>query len=591
MSISEQDLIQKLETEYKQLVIEADACRDTIKAFQIQRKLCAREIRHLIRLADPAQQKTLADLEQQHRALTTAVEQQTKTLKEMDDKVVLLMMHCSFQKDILKLWDKEDYYRTYLDETGLSTREALLQAQGYTLPVDYFVVETSLSDYIRIGQKDIVDLLNLLKDPTKHITVFETAKREYAKHPDYNWGYVLSLCLDHGWGTEIDEKAAFAIDQQFAAQNHPLALCKTANTYFDGGIVKADKKLAIECYQRAIAPENQTFYLAHALWGNRLMQGDGVEQDEDQALHFLNIADEKGCSLASSLLSAYFFEKVSALQDTVNTLTENQDATEVEPDSSAIEIKQAKEQAYFYAKRADELGLSRGKSLVAICYGAGYGITEDRQHYLTLINQCVQRGNAMCTNLLATFYQDGVNGLLDPDPIRSLKLYFESFRKGHLDNLENFKLLIANNDKNIDFMTLAYDLCKKCLQGHLLNNALDSAVIGLFYQQDILMPANMQTAIKCFQKGADLGDEGAANALVKLSLAPENNAGLITISDAQKYFCCADDDEIAPVRIHYESHYLPLFQTLKEAWPMGLNIPDQITRLITDYADTVLEKP
>jgi len=596
MNTLEQDLIRTLEISYTQLMTVADDCSKTMTMLNNRRKVLAYEIQQLNDFGDTTQQEKIAGLKIEKVAIKEALDRKTKELKEINDNMQLAMMHVNFQKDCVQLWDKEGFYKTFLAETGLSTREALLQEQEYVLPSEdiNFLIISVIPDYIRVGRQDIADLLNALKEPAQHVRIFELVKKEYTQNPDYNYGFVLSLCLDNGWGTIKDEHAALVIDKQFAALNHPLALLSVASEYENEDKVVADKKEAIELYQRAVVPEQQSFYIVHALWGNKLLKGDGIEKDETQALHFLNIAHEKGCFLAALYLMLYLHEKAKELKTSFKTVGENQNVSEATITSFQTQIRDVEEQIFFYAKKLNETGLIIGKDSLATCYYNGCGVATDLQQYFKLVNECAAMGHANSIADLARDHQYGLPGILEPDPIRALTLYAECLRKNRINILEDFKTLISGNIKSIEFMTLVYDFCKKCLQGHLLDNGLDSTVIGLFYQHGILMPKNIEKAILCLRKGADLGVSEAATALVKLSMHKEN-AGLIPISLAHKYFSDAYDDEIVEVRLHYQKNYLPLLQVLKQTWPtIGLgatfSIPDGVTRLIADYADNALEK-
>lgn len=499
-------------------------------------------------------------------------------------QAVIEKIHSDFQKEIVELWNKKNYYMKFLEETGMSSKEALVQIQGCT-PLGncnrgdcaYFAAE-----YIRIGRQDIANLFNKLQDPANGVVVFSEAQKKYHEDPDYNYGAVLSYCLDNGLGTKINKKAAFEIDLVFAKQNHPIALCSVANEYFSGDIVTADLKMASELYQRAIELQQQSFYLPHVMWGQRLLKGDGIEKDETQALYFLNLADKQECGLASISLMGYYAEKLNRLE-----------AALADPAATAVpspaEIQHTKEQVYFYAAKADNLGLAYGKYLLAECYFKGWGVDQDKHRYLELANQSMTAGCVSATEMLAQDYQYGLEGILASDPIRALTLYFSCFRRNKFNALENFKALIADNINNPEFMINTYDSCKKCLQGHLLDNALDSTVIGIFYQDGILLPKNIEIAAGCLLKGADEGLEEAANALIKLARHKES-AGLVPVTFLKKYFAYADEDEIADVRLYYQTSYIPLFQALKQAWPTNVAVPNSITGLISDYAVSTLDE-
>jgi TPR repeat protein len=576
----EQEL--KLEAEYKQLVKVADLNREAIITAQNRRKELKHEIQFLKSLNDTSQQKKITDLKKEKDTLSNEIWLRNKALTGMDNQIARAMVHCNFQKDILKLWDKEDDYKTILNEAG-STRKALLQYQGYTLPLDepaILLYSSSAKDYARIGRHDIADLLIKLTNPENYSAVFEKAQREYTQSPDYNWGYVLSLCLDNGLGTKMDKQAAFAIDSKFAEQNHPLALCGVASEYFDGDLIPLDTEKAIQFYRKATMPEQQSFYLAHALWGMRLIEGeDGIEKNEMAALQLLYMADKQGCSLATLSLIDYFLDKV------LEPTAEIQNTTATDAANSVAEMKGIQEKIYFYSKKQMNLHLVSGKFYLAECYEYGYGVVQNLQEYLSLLKQCAAMKYPAALETLATHYQFGFEGL-QSDAIQSLILYFEYLRSGHpLDRLEDFQALLADNKTNHEFMRTAYELCKKCLEGHLLDNELDSFVMGLFYQHGILVPQNIAKAILCFKQGADSGNAEAATSLVQLSLQPEY-ANLIPITLARKYFSNAYTDEVSEVRLHYYDHYLPLFRKLQNTWlTIGVNMPDGVSELITAYAD------
>jgi hypothetical protein len=98
-----------------------------------------------------------------------------------------------FQKEIVELWNKESYYRKFLEETGMSSREALLQEQGYAPLGEYEVrVFSALAtEYIRTGRQDIAALFNKLQDPANRVAVFSETQQKYRANPDYNYGAVL----------------------------------------------------------------------------------------------------------------------------------------------------------------------------------------------------------------------------------------------------------------------------------------------------------------------------------------------------------------------------------------------------------------
>lgn len=584
MSITENDILSKIQVEFEQLVSASTVYSQTIEALEKKRT----ELGNKLQLIDPhdaSQQDNASHLRNELTTLVQEYNQKTKELKEINEKLFLLKMNLKFQNDILDLWDKEEYYRSLLDEKGMTPNEALLQLQAYVMPTeisDQLMISSMVKDYARIGRQDIAELIMGLSDPSKRCSIFAKAKECYFKTPDYNYGLILTLCYEYGWGTEINKKAALEIDKRFAAENHPLALCAMAGNYFDGDLIERDDKKAVEYYERATCAEQQTFYYPHFRWGKRSLDGQCVKKDETRGLRLLQLADEKGIDLACVALVEYFCEKAEFLENPQNN-------------AAGSDIKQAQERAYFYAKKTNDSISPLGKLFLAQCHGKGWGVNQDLQQFFTLINQAAALGVDQAFENLANLYQSGIPGILEPNPIQALKLYFESFRRNCLadHDLNAFKTFLSQNQNNHHFMETTFDLCKKCLQGHLLDNPLDSTIVGLFYQQGVLLPRNLGRAIACFQKGADLGSAGAANTLVLISSKGESE-GLLPPSIAAKYLSyttyTTGDDEVSVVREHYRSAFTPLFQTLNEIWPnvgLGSNgMPAGITRLIRDYAYT-----
>lgn len=600
MSTLKQDLLTTLELENKQHHAAAEACQKSIESLQNRRREITQKIKELIE-ADSMQQERLEILRKEHGSLTQELNSKEKELKELNEKLKLSTMQIAFQKDILDLWSQEKYYSGLLDE--LSTEEALLKLQGYVvLPEggNELINTIFVSDYLRIGRKDIAELLHALNDPKNHDSIFKKAKMEYSKNPDYNYGIILSLCYEYGYGTKVDKKAAFKIDERFANEKHPLALCSLANEYLDGDIVEVDQKRAIEYYQTAIAPKQELFYLPHYIWGDHLLDGEGVEKDEIRGLELLKIAHEKGIELATITLAKYFSHKITELEETlINIQDAAEGAEQNEPLVTEAEITQAKEQTFYYAKMAFESKSIFGKYLYALCLAKGWGVTQDLGRFLSMMNECRAEGYSPAIADMATEYQFGIQEILPANPLESVKLHFEALRRNYFLAFEQFKELLSNNVNNPTFMDIVYDLFKKCLQGHLLDNPLDSTVIGMFYLEGVLVQRNPKIAILCLQKAADSetleAATVAATALVRLARSNEHST-LISMSEAHRYLAMAGySEEMEHVRKHYHSSFMPLFKTLKETWStigLGANwaMPDGITHLIADYADTILEE-
>lgn len=624
---------QNLIKEYDELVQAESELRHQIEILQKRFAALEKEIHDLPSFEGEEEQETNYEtLSTEQAAVDQALISKIAELRRITDKIQYsrlqiqsLRMGAEFHLSVMEVWEKESHYRRLLEESGMTTKQALLQEQGYKLPPEYDDAsnnddddeqnkyhgahEIYLIDYMRMGRQDIVDLLNGLSDPAKRKSIFEKAKAEYEKTSDYNYGLILAFCYKRGFGTEANEDAAFAIHTQGVSESHPLALMFYAIAALSGSFIEQDQKKAIEYYERATAADQQSFYFPHFMWGHCLWDGEEVEQDEERAVQLFKIAAEKGFRIAAELLVTYYVKRCYGLQNTVNN-DDNPDPgagtaaaaaaatpattahTAAPPTPSQSDINAVRAQMYFYASRANELGSSFGKFYLSICYYYGWGVAKDEQRHFELLLQCKTLGCVSAINLLAEHYQDGIEGLLQPDPIQSLQLYFECFRRNYINKLEEFKTLIHDHLSQPEFMAVAYDLCKKCLQGHLLNNPLDSSVIGLFYLHGILLPKDLEKAIICLRKAADAGLEVAATAFVKLS-----NSGHITISEARKYFQYADydDEEVDAADENYYFSFMPLFDQIKETWTKlgldaALNESDNVPRLIAEYAVTTVKE-
>lgn len=119
MSTLDQDLIQTLEKEYKTLVSVLEGCNKKIATFTSQ----IQEIEQKILLLDPNEpnlEETISGLRKEQNAFQEELNTYQRKAKLIDEKIKLSAMKCDFQKEIVALWDKEEFYRIWLDETGFT---------------------------------------------------------------------------------------------------------------------------------------------------------------------------------------------------------------------------------------------------------------------------------------------------------------------------------------------------------------------------------------------------------------------------------------------------------------------------------------
>lgn len=554
----------------------------------------------------------------------------------------LEMATSNFQNNITALWEKEKEYRKLLDESKLSTRELLLQEQGFVVVDHVFnhdiyddnefdTAHIFLTDFMRLGRYDIINIFKKLHDPSQdHKTIFAMINEHYDKTQDSDYGYLLSYCYGKGLGTEVDLKKMLELDQSLAERGYPLTLVEMASYYRLGKFFTKDIKKAQEYYQAATRPEQQDFYFSHFLYGFYLLKGeidgDKIEQNINEGLRLLAIAAEHKQIFASMALATYYIKA----DDTCTNKYEK---------------------FYYYSKQLADLNHPSGSWFLARCYEKGYGVAKDQQQYLALLSKSAILGNKNAILELDNFYCfDFPIGVPVGDKqyvIPFLRYCFEGLRYNHAasthteedsdsdveqendkkknpennegeeesddedlvdqflgvlksTNIDKFAAIksVVSENYNVDILLVAYELCCKCLQGHLLDHPTDSLIMGKFYQEGFLVPRDIKIAAACFKKAADLGSkkiaEEASNALMLLLNSDEETSlpPALIFSYYEKSSKNPENKAIYDKSANHLENFMPFFNTINDTWKsLGVEMPKDVNEIIEEYVYSGPEKP
>ena len=203
----------------------------------------------------------------------------------------------------------------------------------------------------------------------------------------------LAVCYWWGYhGLKKDAEKAFRFASKAAEQELPEALDFLGDCYRDGKkVTMADKQKAFEYYKKAA---EQDYTEAIYDLGKCYIEGCGTEKDEKKGLGLLEKAADRGFGMAFSCLADYYIDL---------------------DDKKAFELYQ----------KGNELGDSKSKTGLAICYLIGIGTSEDREKGIELLIEAADECDEEAINILAAKYKD----------IGEYEKAFELYKKGQL--LEN----------------------------------------------------------------------------------------------------------------------------------------------------------
>lgn len=137
----------------------------------------------------------------------------------------------------------------------------------------------------------------------------------------------------------------------------------------------AERPVAIRLAAEAGFADAQTVY------GQMLLDGDGVEQDQRAAIGWFGKAAEQGHAMAINMIGRCYDL------------------------GWGVETDKARAAQWF--KIAADLGLDWGLYNYATLLALGQGVPEDKPLALTLLRQAAAMGNPKAVNFVGSFYEDG----------------------------------------------------------------------------------------------------------------------------------------------------------------------------------------
>lgn len=120
---------------------------------------------------------------------------------------------------------------------------------------------------------------------------------------------------------------------------------------------------------------------AQALYGQMLLDGDGVAQDQRAAIGWFGKAAEQGHAMAINMIGRCYDQ------------------------GWGVDIDKTRAAEWF--KISADMGLDWGQYNYATLLALGQGVAEDKPAALALFEQAAAQGNAKAINFVGSFYEDG----------------------------------------------------------------------------------------------------------------------------------------------------------------------------------------
>ena len=192
----------------------------------------------------------------------------------------------------------------------------------------------------------------------------------------------LARCRRAGEGVRRDLLAALRWDERAAEEGHEGAAVRLACAHLDGGLLPVNPSLGRAELER-LAVEQSSSVAAHEL-GERLLTGDGLPADPEDAVRWLRWAADMGRPAAATTLGVAFFNGGGLARDTAQAVA-----------------------LYRWAAEEGDPGALRN---LGLCHRDGDGVEQDPAEALRLFVEAALRGDPIGAVLAAHHHLSGVAG-------------------------------------------------------------------------------------------------------------------------------------------------------------------------------------
>ena len=278
---------------------------------------------------------------------------------------------------------------------------------------------------------------------------------------------------DQGLGTQINISKAFALYQEAAARENPLAKGRLARFYFSGNGVQRDEdqagQLSRDAFPDILKAAKTNDSVAQMMVGTMYADGLGVARDTTEALRWLQRAAKQNLPLAQANLGVMYEYGQGVPMD-------------------------ATEAAKWYRKAADQ-NSAMAQAYLGDLYDQGRGVARDGVEAARLYRLSADQGFAHGQTNLGYLFEHGC--FVERDPCEAVRLY-------RLAAEQNFAVAQTN--------------------------------LGTMYEKGCGVPQDRDEARKWYQLAAAQGDCNAIEALRCMSL-PAYNDCPIYYSDCSPSWC------------------------------------------------------
>lgn len=233
----------------------------------------------------------------------------------------------------------------------------------------------------------------------------------------------------------VTEPDSLAKLKQAAERGDAEAQNDLAKMYHNGDGVDQDDKQALYWFQKAA---EQGFAKAQYNLGLTYYNGDGVEQDLNQALYWYRKAAEQGFAQAQSILGYMYNNGDGVKQDYKQALHWYRKAAE-QGDADAQSnlgvmyyngdgVKQDFNQAAYWIRKAAEQGNAEAQNSLGVMYHNDYGVKKDDNQAVYWYRKAAEQGHAKAQLNLGWMYQNGYG--VDKDDNQAAYWYRKSAEQG-----------------------------------------------------------------------------------------------------------------------------------------------------------------
>ncbi|SHN26912.1 hypothetical protein SAMN05216593_12035 [Pseudomonas asturiensis] len=223
---------------------------------------------------------------------------------------------------------------------------------------------------------------------------------------------------------------------------------------------------------------------AHALLGQILLDGSGIQRDPPLAMTWFTIAARQGHAMARNMLGRCFEHGWGCVPDL--------------------------KQAALHYRLAAEQGLDWGLYNLGNLLATGRGVEQDHAQALTCYRKAANLGHAKSMNLLGRYLEEGIQGQRDLPAAH--EWYRRSAEGGDFRGQFSYASVLAEQGD----IEQAVAWLKKALTGGNLNFLR----VGCKALLDAKHPDIQRMAVDYFQRAAAIGEEQDRMALRHLSARP-----------------------------------------------------------------------